>query len=460
MRILLVTLALVVGCGDDDAGPDGDADADSDADSDADGDAGWTIEELDGDDAAQQTSLAVATSGEIGIGYFPLRQREVGPCLADGAGQALGADIRWVQGTPGSMSATEVVGTPSFFAGPAGMTVRWSGAVPYVATLGGDLDPAWENYCGSSDMVLYSKAGGGWQMETVASSSGDAPPTDGCDIDGASTFGWVVGNWGALAVDGGGQMAMAWRDLHSGGMLQRDDAARADLELATGGPGAWAYGMIDCGLGAGDYTSLAFEPGGGLVAAWYNPMSTGVGDQAREGVWIGRRSDPEWDRFRLFRGEAGPGIGMAVAPDGTIGVSWYQEQSLRYAQIGPGQSLDSAHNVLASDVSSDAGRYSSLAFLADGRPVIAHYRCKRYDEDDASCEAAYDAPVLSYPVAGIDQPWRSEVIDSSGDGNCGADTQVGVLHDGRVVVAYTCVAYDADSGEFVGALKLATRGAP
>jgi hypothetical protein len=456
---LALSVLSALGCGDDDD-DDTIQPGDGDADADADGDAFWTIETIDPDNAANQTSLAVSPSGQVGIAYYTITNYTDGSMCPEGdpPGPQFHWKLRFASGTPGAMLVEEV-DSPFFVVQTRGVTLRYEGETPNLVAMSGDIEPTRLEYCGANDLFLFSKNGGAWGRQLVVANSGEAPATDECVAASASTYGWVVGVHPALAIDAGGQYAIAWRDIHAGATLQRDDLARSDLELALGGAGGgYAMESIDCGGAAGEYTTLAWEPSGGLVASWYTEIRAGAGEQAREGIWVARRATPMWEKHRLFQGASGPRMAMAVAPDGTIGVVWAQAQALKYAFVPAGRPLAEAQVETASPVDINSGGHASLAYTADSLPVVSHYRCNRYLPDDPGCSAVEDGPVWSWrEVNGATGIWKTEDIEpENNEWLCGDNTAIGVRPDGGIVIAYTCQIRNED-GTFEFTLKMASR---
>lgn len=456
MLVLSIAAWGVVACGDDD--DDTVQQGDGDADADGDGDASWTIETIDADDAARNTSLAVSASGQVGIAYYTVSSFQDGTMCPTGdpPGPMSKWHLRFASGTPGAMAVEEIEST-GFHIETRGLTLRYQGETPQLVAMSGDVDMTNQYtsvFCGANDLYLFSKTGGTWTRTLVVANSNEAPATDECIAASASTYGWVVGVHPALAISPSGQFAIAWRDIHAGTTLQRDDTARSDLEFSLDG----AFEQIDCGGAAGEYNVLAWEPSGGLVASWYTEIRSGAGEQAREGIWVARRATPMWEKHRLFQGASAPRTNMAVAPDGTIGVVWPQAQSLRYAHIAPGRPLSEAVVETASPVDMNAGQHASLAYTADSVPVVSHYRCNRYLPDDPGCNAVEDGPVWSWREAnGATGIWKTEDIEPEIDEwLCGDNTQIGVRPDGSIVVAYTCQVRNPDD-TFSRTLKMATR---
>ena len=348
----------------------------------------------------------------------------------------------------------EQVDQPFFVIETRGTTIRYQGETPHIVAMSGEVEPTRLNYCGVNDLFLFTKNGGAWTRDLVVRDSGETP-ADSCMAPSASTYGWVVGMYPALAISPTGQFAVAWRDIHSAATLQRDDLARSDLEASIGGPGNWPKEMIDCGTAAGDYTTLAWEPSGGLVGSWYTDIRAGAGEQAREGTWVGRRAQPAWEEYRLSQGKSGPRTSMAVAPDGTIGVTWYEDQMLKYAFVAPGRPLSEAVVEIASHISDNSGMYSSLAYTADSIPIVAHYRCNRYLPDNPGCDTVEDGPVWSWREDGV---WDTDDIEPSNDEySCGDNTQIAVRPDGSIVAVYSCQVYEDDTQPFNSTLRLAWR---
>lgn len=457
IRVLLLSAAACLfGCGDDDDDIIG-ADGDVDADGDTDGDAQWTVTDVDTDDAASQPSLDVSDSGEVGIAYFTIHNYQDGTMCPEGdpPGPQNKWKLRFAHGTPETGMAVEEVDSPFFVIETRGTTLRYQGDTANIVSMSGAIEPTRLEYCGANDLYRFTRnADGSWASVVVVANSGEAPATDECVAASASTYGWVVGVWPALAFGTGGEVATAWRDIHAGATLQRDDLARSDLEFNMNG----TFESIDCGGAAGDYTTLAFEPSGGLVASWYTDIRAGAGEQAREGVWLARRAQPSWEKYRLFQGESGPRTSMAVAPDGTIGVVWYQDQALKYGWVAPGQPVNTARIETASPVNMNAGMHASIAYTADSVPVVSHYRCNRYLPDEAGCDPVEDGPQWSWREdnngTGV---WKTEAVEPPDEFTCGDQTQIGVRPDGSIVMIYSCQVYHFETQTFTSTLKMASR---
>jgi len=86
------------------------------------------IEDVDTDDAANQTSLAISASGEIGAAYFTWHNYTDGSMCPEGdpPGPQFHWELRYAHGQPGAM-AVEVVDTPFFVVETRGLTLRYDG---------------------------------------------------------------------------------------------------------------------------------------------------------------------------------------------------------------------------------------------------------------------------------------------------------------------------------------------
>ncbi|MEZ4464487.1 MAG: hypothetical protein R3F43_08260 [bacterium] len=105
-----------------------------------------------------------------------------------------------------------------------------------------------------------------------------------------------MGQWPALAFAADGRTLVAWKDVHAGS-IQRDDRARADLEIARGGPGGFALEAVDAGRGAGDHTVAGFDPAGRAVLVDENPVEETAD---RLGIWARREGDDGFAEVRLW----------------------------------------------------------------------------------------------------------------------------------------------------------------
>lgn len=381
------------------------------------------------------------------LAYYETLGMNAGPC---GGSDAVPNRTEWnlvymEEGTAGWRSET-VAQTLSQSA-PRGFDLRLSrDGTPAIAAITGDLiDMPPNYYCGANDLGYFERtAPGRWSEVVTVETSGEA-----ASGEPASDAGIVVGYWPALAFDAGGSPAIAYRDVHFGG-IQNDDFERADLELARGG-GGWGTEPVEVGVGAGQYTTLHFDDAGRPLIVHYNPVMQELDN--RTGLWVMRSEDDgqTWQQVRLFSAPLINPMSAAFDADGRPVIAYYDPgrglpvlatltDEAQFESAADGWSLETI-----GDSRYDEGYDPSIAFDDDGGLALSYYRCTRTDDSLGSCSAEDDALVFGYRGPD-DSDFAYETVDGGEDiGECGRSTQLVFEGPGKPAIAYTCNGRDGDT---------------
>ena len=436
------------------------AEADGDADGDGDGDADptWVTEVVASDGVGRYSSIDVDADGTVGVGYYGFDARNDGICDEVSGEQPPRTffPVHYAHLAAGSASwETEQVTETLHLTAPAGLSFRFApDGTPGLALYSGDpIDVL----CSANDAVYATRAPGGtWSFETAAADSGQAAPTDdeSCNAS-ASTAGYTVGEWPALAIDSSGDPAILYRDTHFGGM-QRDDIARADAELAYR-QGGWSQEMVDCGAGGGRDNAVAFDSEDRLVALHRITRESQI--ESRHGLWAHRRqTDGTWLQLRLAQGMVDLGErSITATADGAVAAVYYDpssghawlaelEDPVRFADAGSWAPLE-----LGND-SYNEGLSPAIGQTASGTLAVAYYRCAATGVE--TCSPAQDGVIFGWRSGS--GSWRWETVDEGANGECGTNLSLAIGPDGSAWISYVCVRHLSGS-DFVEELKVARR---
>ncbi|MDD9945211.1 MAG: hypothetical protein OXU20_29480, partial [Myxococcales bacterium] len=210
-------------------------------------------------EAGLHPEIVVTGDGNAAVAYYATKARDMGLCdeiEGDDLPMRMLWDLWYAQESATGFAA-EPIGEVLSFNVPQGldMAVDPAGA-PAVATLTGGPHVALR-FCSANDVGFYRRVGAGnWQVTAAVRTSGEAATGDA-----ASDYGEVVGHWPGLAIDASGNAAIAYKDVHAGG-IQNDDLERADLEVALQNGGGWRAVPVDWGKGAGSYNRALFDAEG------------------------------------------------------------------------------------------------------------------------------------------------------------------------------------------------------
>ena len=400
----------------------------------------WSVSTALSGGVGVQVDLDVSPSGTIGIAYFSASGREDGTCDALGIPDPP-IQVRWTltyAEYAGGTWNTEIVDEPLLLGQPVGLDLEFApDGRATIAAMNG-LPVAQIRFCGANDVGYFERqSAGNWTSSTVVATSGQAATGEA-----GSDYGDVVGYWPTLAYAPNGDVAIAYRDVHAGGM-QSDDLRRADLEMAWGqGGGGWTPIPVDYGRGAGNFNSLTFDSQSIPYLAYYTP--TQDIDDPQLGIWVTRSLDhgATWERVQLFASGTSEGTAVAFGPDGALNVVYYKSSKglPELARlVDPEAFEDVATGWVRTDIgdkSFDEGYTPSIAVNADGVIAAAYYRCAKGLSGLGNCSPGEDALVFTWSKDG--QTWTQEVIDQGEEGTCGSTPALAFDADGSAVVAYQC----------------------
>lgn len=376
--------------------------------------------------------LAVRSDGRWAIAYNAPGQGTY-DCTAQG-GTVEGGDnteIRIVEDDGAGGESVRVVETI-----PGGSTQSLDLAVDpqdnLVVTYGGGAIATL--YCGPSDLVVARESGGSFTAEIVATTSATSSPCrlDANGEDPYCQIGDVVGLFPSVAVDADGTVAVAYQDLHGG--FANEDVYGADLELARGS-GGFNLTTISSEAGAGYHTDIAFGPSGRVI----------VGDEIiGNGIFV----TPDGVEYEL-------GIGLYVAverEDGTYAETNLLPDANTDYRVAVGYDPSFGYAVAAHDGGGDqllfwssadgetwdfepvdriglTGRSPALAFLSDGRPVVAYRHCG--NPSDTACNPAVDGVKVAVRGSG---GWETMALGGDDEILEGTELNMTVGPEDRVYV--------------------------
>lgn len=439
--------------------------------------------------------LALSPGGALGVAYWSADGSEGEPCegiMVDDPPLEVRWQLNYAQWSEESGWETEEVARPLLLGNPPGLDLDFSrNGQPQISSIAGDAIPELR-YCGGGNLSLFTPSDDPmaeeWDVEYVAEQSDQA-----MSGEAASDFGFVVGYWPSLARGDSGARMIVYQDVH-GGSLQRDDLARADLEVAiqnTPG-GGWSHEVIDLGEGAGIFNQALITPNGDQLALYYISFDAQQAERMRQGIWIARRTSAgEWDRGLVFGGPTRGQPSIISWGDG-VAVAYY-DPSARRPVIATLKNLDNVNNpsawsrVALGDLKYNEGHAPQLAQLNDGRLALAWYRCGPAEVEE--CRPADDAVIFAYteqPVSAqpsssdgeaddteeemsdegepesvqLDQAtWKLEVVESGEEALCGMSPQLLVDKSRRAWVTWQCSRRAESGGTFEYRLESARRDA-
>jgi len=411
MRIATLCFALLLLACPENGGTDGGTDPETKPDAGTPGNDSFVHHVLDSA-ATGEYPLSLAVQGErIGVAYF------VKVSDAD-------RELRYVElgQAPQTVATVQIVYGVALAYGTDG--------TPYIGYLGGEADESL--YWLQSDAALARRsAQGSWTTEIIARRGNDATVTDPTAA-AVSDRGFVVGVWPALAVASNGTVYFAWRDVHDA-QFPKQDWERSDIEMAVGGPGGWTLSVPV----AGGNSSFGYGGKNVIVVANNEPalswssMQEGA-DSTPKDVWFTRREGAAWQapkKLQIVEDAAnGPslayreGVGYAIAYENR------KKGTLNYIESADGNTWSTPDPVRGSGT---GGWDPSLAFTPEGDPAIAYYECA-IAVGAETCPAHED--VLELKVRRYER-WDRREVDAAG----GRWIKLAYLSDGRAVVAYRSV---------------------
>ncbi|MEM6957228.1 MAG: hypothetical protein AAF645_16175 [Myxococcota bacterium] len=424
---LLLSLAA---CGDDDGMVAPDMSAPRPGDSGTENP--WITEAVSDTTAGNGLSLTMEGSAPV-VAYFAGDSEDGGPCE-----EVRQADVEppdrnfWplflARRSGGSWSEGRV-GQQLSLAAPIGLDLAMVGGAATVAAMSGDpYVQGLQRVCERHDLGFYTEGG---DVRTLVEDSSEAA------FDVASDAGFMVGEWPAVATNGGTTL-VAYRDVHFGG-IQSDDERRADLEAVIVDGGSTRAVPVDPGRGAGRFNEAIFDTSGRPYIVYVNEFEF---DDTSRGTLVARSLDDgaTWEIHRLSEDtDRGPSIWLDE--QGQVNVAYYDEERRQLAlQIledvdafdGEGWTLERI-----GDPQFDEGVDPSGATDADGYTAIAYHRCNTIT-GGSMCDGNRDGLVVASRAPG-DRDWTIELVDEGNDGaRCGTDASLAFTEAGDVWVAYSC----------------------
>lgn len=261
--------------------------------------------------------------------------------------------------------------------------------------------------CGSTQTVVATRTPGGtWSFQIAGNNSADCCPVCvptaadlACcqDVNCTNADPGDVGAWAAVAVNGSGQLAVAYTDSHN--TVDLDGTTYQGLELWEQAGG---FSGIRPWSGFGAYASMMFVQGQPMIAfAGYKPS----------GVYIGRRtgnagpaSGTDWTVANIRPGsKPGERLSLRQAPNGNIGIAMHIRTDSTGATVNDllfCESTDNGETWIAPcdyvDLrNAHLGQNPSLTFDSQSRPAISYYVCGA----SASCSPTAD---------GLRYAWRDD----------------------------------------------------
>jgi hypothetical protein len=430
--------------------------------------------------------LALSPGGKLGVAYWSSDGVEGEPCedlMVDDPPLEVRWRLQFAEWSEEMGWEIDEVAKPLLLGNPPGLDLDYSrSGKPMISSIAGDAIPDLR-YCGGGNLSLFTPSNDPdaeeWDVEYVAEQSDQARSGEA-----ASDFGFVVGYWPSLAQSESGAQMIVYQDVH-GGSLQRDDLARADLEVAikTSPNGSWSHEVIDLAEGAGIFNQALITPQGDQLALYYISFDAQQIERARQGLWLARRTDNgEWERGLVF---GGPTRGQpSIIPFGTgVAIAYYDPQSRRpiiavLDDLSRVTDSGAWQRIALGDLKYNEGHSPSLAQLPDGRLAIAWYRCG--PAEVAECRPADDAVIFAYSERSVtgqreeessddeeseateqatisDVAWKIEVVESGEEALCGIDPQLVIDKSNRAWVTWQCSRRADSQGGFEYRLESARR---
>lgn len=310
----------------------------------------------------------------------------------------------------------------------------WEGSL-HAAYLGGDDDGnAITPY--ATDLMLATRSGSSWAervlVDTSGESMGDCP-----DLQDYCNFGNVVGSHAALATDGNGAWAVAYRDTHGG--LGADDEGRSDLEIYSSAGGAR---LADGERGGGLWSNLAFLPDGKLVGV--HVRESVIAGQQNRGIQVVRETSSGFESTPLVDSATSQRIALGVAPDGQIWIAW-SDPSANDLMVATATRAAGPFQVSAVDSAGVVGLHPDLAIAPDGAPWIVYGYCGPTGSSSCPGDPGARAEVRLARLEGAS--WDIQTIsDGEGRGAVGFFNRIEFLPDGRAMV----VTQDLENSDILG----------
>lgn len=414
----------------------------------------WTTSVIEGGNMGLHPRIARAPNGTISAAWMSIMGREDGPCteLGDDPPVQVYWAVRYGE-YDGSAWNIETALDIRFVGTPPGIDLAFDpNSTPLIAAMEGAPVEMFR-YCGANNAAVYRKSGGTWSADVAVRTSGEAATGDA-----ASDFGQIIGYWPALAVSSTGDIGLAYKDVHGGG-LQSDDFRRADLEFAWRRGTSWTPTPVDWGRGGGNFTKMIFDTQNRPVIIHYNPTEDNTGMMT--GVWMHRSNNgTEWERVQIHNQptSAGPTIAIDTS-NSNLWTAFYNAQR-GFPVVGrledPTLFTNTTDGWTFEDIGDsryDEGYGTSIAVSETGIVGVAYYRCTRATSGLGQCNPSDDALIFAY-YDGFS--WTREEVETEGSGQCGTAPSLTFDTNNRPLIVYRCE--DTVDGRLDTQIRFARRG--
>lgn len=430
---------------------------------------------VEGGGVGLHARAALSPGGRLGIAYWSTDGAEGEPCedlMIDDPPLEVKWDLHFAEWSEEGGWGVERVANPLLLGNPPGVDLDYQrNGSPLVSAIGGDAIPDLR-YCGGGELTVYTRSSDPesteWDREVVTARSDQA-----MSGEPASDFGFIVGYWPSLSQGEDGSQMLVYQDVHAGS-LQRDDLARADLEVAlqSSSGGGWTHEVIDLGEGAGIFNQALITPEGDQLVLYYISFDAQQAERMRQGLWIARRSsEGAWEKGLLFGGPT-QGQPSMISYQGGIAVAYYDPSARRpilaiLKEVSRATESGAWIRISLGDLKYNEGHSPSLVELSDGRLGVTWYRCGPAELED--CRPADDAVIFAYPeqkpnleeqedpLKPLEGSWTMEVVESGEEALCGFSPQIVIERSGRPWIMWQCSRRVSGTGEFEYRLESARR---
>ncbi len=426
-------------------------------------------------------AITSTSSPTIAVGYWSNEGFEAEKCTGINVMDpplAVRWSLKYAQ-WDGENWINETIDQPILLGNPPGLDLIFNAQnQPVLSVLSGKV-VAKTRYCGGSDLGIYQRTdtmGIGestlanemnmmsfdesqfllkkWDLDLAAVDSKQA-----ASGEDASDYGDVVGYWPSISQSKQGQYLVAYQDVHGGG-LQRDDLARADLEVVIGQNGAWQHEAVDFGEGAGIRMSTGFLSDGTPLILYEIPIEAAQEERNRQGLWLAFKRNGTWEKAQIAKGPQKTKAALLVHKDQIIIAYYDLSQKLlnliSYQTQGtlndvPIENMDNWDQQQLGDLRYNEGLNPSLAVDSTGRIAIAWYRCSSVEDD--SCRPSEDAVIFGWQKAVDGKDWVFEVVEQGEEGSCGLSPSLQITAQNEAILVWQCFRRSEDGSGFESRLE-------
>ncbi len=424
-------------------------------------------------------AISSGTNQTIAVGYWSNEGFEAEKCTGINVMDPPLA-VRWTlkyAQWDGENWVNEAIDQPILLGNPPGLDLIFNDQnQPMISVLSGKV-VAKTRYCGGSDLGVYQRKdtmGIGeselamsemdpmtfnesqyllkkWELDLAAIDSKQA-----ASGDPASDYGDVVGYWPSISQSTQGQYLVAYQDVHGGG-LQRDDLARADLEVVLGQNGAWQHEVVDFGEGAGIRMSTGFLSDGTPLILYEIPIEAAQEERNRQGIWLAFKKDGTWQKIQVAKGPQKTKASLLVHQDQII-IAYYDLNqkllnllSYQSSTSTTLENIDTWEKQQLGDLRYNEGLNPSLAIDQTGRIMVAWYRCSSVE--DESCRPSEDAVVFAWQKAVASKDWNLEIVEQGEEGSCGLSPSLAINQNQEAILVWQCFRRSEDGSGFESRLE-------